>query len=121
MRNGERPLMIKKSVHAFVCFVTIVFILSLLCSPSIAQTLPSETPEKFTPTNDGFEYVPREVMIPTRDGLKLHTVIVVPKGAKNAPILLTRQPYNPTKLTRHPPSSHVPPIPHGYDNYTEAS
>ncbi|HLR06572.1 MAG TPA: CocE/NonD family hydrolase [Pyrinomonadaceae bacterium] len=111
--------MIKKSVHAFVCFVTIVFILSLLCSPSIAQTLPSETPEKFTPTNDGFEYVRREVMIPMRDGVKLHTVILVPKGAKNAPILLTRTPYNATELTSHAASSHLGPILNGYDNATE--
>ena len=119
MRNGESPLMIKKSVHAFVCFVTIVFIVSLLCSPSIAQTLPSETPEKFTPTNDGFEYVRREVMIPMRDGVKLHTVILVPKGAKNAPILLTRTPYNATELTSHAASSHLGPILNGYDNATE--
>jgi len=111
--------MIKKSVHAFVCFVTIVFIVSLLCSPSIAQTLPSETPEKFTPTNDGFEYVRREVMIPMRDGVKLHTVILVPKGAKNAPILLTRTPYNATELTSHAASSHLGPILNGYDNATE--
>ena len=34
------------------------------------------------------------VMIPMRDGVKLFTVIVVPKGAHNAPILLTRTPYN---------------------------
>jgi uncharacterized protein len=33
-------------------------------------------------------------MIPMRDGVKLHAVIVIPKGAKNAPILLTRTPYN---------------------------
>src|SRR3546814_9486707 len=33
-------------------------------------------------------------MIPMRDGTKLYTVIVVPKGAKNAPIVLTRTPYN---------------------------
>ena len=36
-------------------------------------------------------------MIPMRDGVKLHTVIVVPKGAKRAPILLTRTPYNAPK------------------------
>ena len=29
-----------------------------------------------------------------RDGVKLHTVILVPKGAKSAPILLTRTPYD---------------------------
>src|SRR3546814_6935670 len=33
-------------------------------------------------------------MIPMRDGVELFTVIVVPKGAKNAPIVLTRTPYN---------------------------
>src|SRR5216683_307752 len=119
MRNGESPLMIKKSVHAFVCFVTIVFIVSLLCSPSIAQTLPSETPEKFTPTNDGFEYVRREVMIPMRDGVKLHTVILVPKGAKNAPILLTRTPYNADDQVSRRASPHLGPALWGYDNATE--
>src|SRR3546814_19517754 len=33
-------------------------------------------------------------MIPMRDGVELFTVIVVPKGAKDAPIVLTRTPYN---------------------------
>ncbi|MGJ3625786.1 CocE/NonD family hydrolase [Sphingomonas sp. MMS24-JH45] len=33
-------------------------------------------------------------MVPIRDGTKLYTVIVVPKGAKDAPIVLTRTPYN---------------------------
>ena len=66
-------------------------VLLLLCQPVLGQ---SETPSKFEPTNDGFNYVRRTVMIPMRDGVKLHTVILVPKGARNAPILLTRTPYN---------------------------
>ena len=33
-------------------------------------------------------------MIPMRDGVKLYTVIAIPKGAKNAPMVLTRTPYN---------------------------
>jgi len=32
------------------------------------------------------------VMIPMRDGVKLYTVIMLPKGAHDAPILLTRTP-----------------------------
>jgi len=40
------------------------------------------------------DYEKRVVMIPMRDGTKLYTVIVIPKGAKNAPILLTRTCYN---------------------------
>jgi predicted acyl esterase len=39
------------------------------------------------------------VMIPMRDGVKLHTVILVPRGAKGAPILLTRTPYDAKALT----------------------
>ena len=37
--------------------------------------------------------------IPMRDGVKLHTVILVPREAKGAPILLTRTPYDADKLT----------------------
>jgi putative CocE/NonD family hydrolase len=81
--------------------------------------LPSETPDKFVPTNDGFDYIKRDVMIPMRDGVKLHTVILVPKGASRAPILLTRTPYNATDLTSHAQSSHLGPILTGYDNATE--
>ncbi len=56
--------------------------------------LPSETPEKFTPRTESFDFVTREVMIPMRDGVKLKTLILIPKGASNAPMLLTRTPYN---------------------------
>lgn len=83
------------------------------------NTLPSETPDKFEATNDGFDYVKRDVMIAMRDGVKLHTVIIVPKGARRAPILLTRTPYNATELTSHSASSHLGPILQGYDNATE--
>jgi len=81
--------------------------------------LPSETPTKFEPVTDSFDYVKRDVMIPMRDGVKLHTVIIVPKGARNAPILFTRTPYDATDLTSHANSSHLGPILNGYDNATE--
>jgi putative CocE/NonD family hydrolase len=93
--------------------------------PSAAQAptqypdLPSETPAKFQPATDSFEYVKRDLMIPMRDGVKLHTVILVPKGAKSAPILLTRTPYNATALTSHAESPHLGAILNGYDNATE--
>ena len=54
-----------------------------------------------------------------RDGVKLHTVILVPKGAKNAPILLTRTPYSADGLTTNSNSSHLGPTLYGYDNATE--
>ena len=81
--------------------------------------LPSETPAKFQPVTDAFDYVRREVMIPMRDGVKLHTVILVPRGAKGAPILLTRTPYEADELTTRAHSSHLGPSLWGYDNATE--
>jgi len=80
---------------------------------------PSETPATLTPATDGWDYGRREVMIPMRDGVKLHTVILVPKGAKGAPILLTRTPYDATELTSHAASAHLGPILQGYDNATD--
>ena len=83
------------------------------------RIIPSETPQKLVPKTDSFDYVRRDVMIPMRDGVKLHTVIVVPKGAKSAPILLTRTPYDANGITSHAQSSHLGPILNGYDNATE--
>jgi putative CocE/NonD family hydrolase len=84
-----------------------------------SQSLPSETPATFQPVTDSFDYARRDVMIPMRDGVKLHTVILVPRGAKGAPILLTRTPYDADVLTGHAHSAHLGPILSGYDNATE--
>ena len=54
----------------------------------------SEIPATFTPKTDNFDYVRREEMIAMRDGVKLKTIVLVPKGTKGAPILLARTPYN---------------------------
>ncbi|HEX6815963.1 MAG TPA: CocE/NonD family hydrolase, partial [Gemmatimonadaceae bacterium] len=83
-----------------------------------AQTpaLPSETPAKFAPATSTFDYERRDVMIPMRDGVKLHTVILVPKGAHRAPILLTRTPYDATATTSYARSAHLAPELNGYDN-----
>jgi putative CocE/NonD family hydrolase len=94
------------------------FAIAIVASLVQAQTLPSETPQKFEPTNDGFDHVRREVMIPMRDGVKLHTVILVPKAAKNAPILLTRTPYDASGMTSKG-SAHLAPNLEGYDNATD--
>jgi putative CocE/NonD family hydrolase len=100
----------------------------VLVEPLAAQTappppkypaFPSETPATLAPATDGFDYVKRDVMVPMRDGVKLHTVILLPKGAKDAPILLTRTPYNATELTSRAHSAHLGPSLYGYDNATE--
>ena len=104
------------------------FVLALsVARPSVAQnaktgqypSYPSETPSQIQQKTEGFDYDRREVMVPMRDGVKLHTIVLVPKGAKNAPILLTRTPYDADRLTSHTRSSHLGPILDGYDNATD--
>ena len=90
--------------------------LSAVTLQAQVTTLPTETPAKLTPTFAGFDHVRRDVMIPMRDGVKLHTVILVPKAARHAPILLTRTPYDATALTTHSQSAHLGTILDGYDN-----
>ncbi len=91
----------------------------LAAQTGIYPALLSEIPTKVTVPAGAWEYDKREVMIPMRDGVKLLTVVIVPTGAKSAPILLTRTPYNAKELTSHSPSAHLGPILQGYDNATD--
>ena len=74
-----------------------IILLSLSTAYGFAQQqkLPADdlTPDFKAPVQES-DFDKRVVMVPMRDGTKLYTVIVVAKGAKNAPILLTRTPYN---------------------------
>ncbi|MDB4877377.1 MAG: cocE 3 [Gemmatimonadetes bacterium] len=100
-------------------FARCCFYMMVAVAPAIraqVPTLPSETPAKLVPTNAGFDYARREVMIPMRDGVKLHTVILVPKAASGAPLLMTRTPYDANALTTHAQSMHLAPALVGYDN-----
>jgi uncharacterized protein len=81
--------------------------------------LPSETPESFVIPTTGWDYLSREVMIPMRDGVRLHTVILIPKGAQHAGILMTRTPYDAKELTSHVQSMHLGARLWGYDNAVE--
>ena len=80
---------------------------------------PSETPQAFQQPTTGMDYDRRDVMIPMRDRVKLHTVILVPKGAGHAGILMTRTPYNAMVLTSNSPSVHLAASLWGYDNAVE--
>ena len=110
------------------------FSLSAIVPALQAQTAPqypnypSETPAEVKVPTETFDYVRHNVMIPMRDGVKLYTVILIPKGAKHAPILLTRTPYSADAQASHDPrggetehklSSHMGPLLYGYDNATE--
>ena len=99
--------------------ITAVALLSAFGVARQQAQLPSETPKHLTRPTDEYDYARRDVMIPMRDGVKLHTVILVPKGARRAPILLTRTPYDATSLTLHAPSTHLASVLQGYDNAVE--
>ncbi|MBV9746975.1 MAG: CocE/NonD family hydrolase, partial [Acidobacteriia bacterium] len=79
-----------------------------------------DIPNSFNSAAAGDDYIKREAMIPMRDGVKLHTVIVVPKGATNAPILLTRTPYNASsRLSRNSSQHMLATLPQGDDVFVQ--
>src|SRR4051794_38308196 len=83
------------SIHG--ALVVALFALQPMAASAQTGTTPPLTPDipaKFEAPADAADYIKRVEMIPMRDGVKLYTVIVVPKGVTGAPILLTRTPYN---------------------------
>lgn len=94
---------------------------AVLCSPALAQIAPM-TPDIGAKLvmPDLNDYVKRVEMIPMRDGVKLYTVIVVPKGAQRAPIMLTRTPYNAARRAQRAASpSMLAILPQGDDTLVE--
>ncbi len=96
-------------------------LLALLLTVNLGAqaTLSAEMPAEFKVASETWDYSRREVMIPMRDGVQLKTIILIPKGAKDAPILLTRTPYNAVEQTSHAASAHLGPTLQGYDNVTD--
>jgi len=67
-----------KSIRTLTLVPALLLLVGLSALQTVGQTpntLPSERPAKMEPTNDGFDHTRRDVMIPMRDGVKLHTVI----------------------------------------------
>lgn len=61
--------------------------------PDTVQT-GNDIPKSYVEPTADYDYVKKDVMIPMRDGVKLHTVIMIPKGGEGMPMLLERTPYN---------------------------
>jgi putative CocE/NonD family hydrolase len=108
--------LLRRSIIAALAFCLTSF-------PSLAQDKSgtSDIPTEFKwPTSD-YDYVKRVEMVPMRDGVKLFTVIVIPKGAAHAPILLTRTPYNAAGRTTRNESPHMlDELPQGDDVFVKA-
>ena len=91
----------------FVRFLPLGLLAAFGAAAQTVSTAGNDIPKVFTAPADSQDFIRREVMIPMRDGVKLFTVIVVPKGARNAPILLTRTPYDAAKRTLRNDSTHM--------------
>ena len=102
-------------------------LLAALVTVSLAHAAPppppaapySEMPQALRPATQSFDFERREVMIPMRDGVRLHTVILVPRSAtpeRRAGIVLTRTPYNANEQTGHAASGNLLAVLNGYDN-----
>ena len=88
--------------------------------PPPPVTLESEMPANFMPHTDTFDYTRRVAMIPMRDGVKLHTVILIPRAAHHAPILLTRTPYGADSRFGKTSSAHLSEVMDSLDVTDEA-
>jgi len=66
---------------------------------------PAKHPLSSRPLLTALNYTRRDVMIPMRDGVKLHTIILVPKGARTRP---SSSPARPTMPPISPPTSTAP-------------
>lgn len=85
-----------------LAFGSLAFGVSAIALAQQPPTVTPMTPEmnpSYSFTRPEADFIRREVMIPMRDGAKLYTVIAMYKGTKNAPILLSRTPYNAGRAT----------------------
>ncbi|MBX9858561.1 MAG: CocE/NonD family hydrolase [Sphingomonas sp.] len=92
-----------------------VAVIALLAGTATAQSY-TERPANPVVVNEGANYDRMSVDIPMRDGVTLHTVILTPKGAKDAPILMTRTPYNAEALSMNAKAGDLATALEGYDN-----
>ena len=88
---------------------------------SAGTAAPGDIPDKFEAPKSLYDFDKREVMIPMRDGVKLFTIIVIPKATTHAPIILDRTPYSAAKFVTRAPSPHAAlALPNAYGELAEA-
>ena len=124
--SRARMLKAKLEEHTMPLFCrSALLALVLVSAPAIFAQAPApmtpDIPAHFTPPHTGYDYTIRKVMIPMRDGVKLFTIIAIPKGAKDAPIVLTRTPYNAAARLQAEESPHmIDALPLGSDEFVKA-
>lgn len=86
-------------IRTFRRSVAKAVILTALVAIQPAQAFPQTAAPARVAATPAANYERRVVKIPMRDGVTLHTVIVIPTGAADAPILMTRTPYSADWMT----------------------
>jgi putative CocE/NonD family hydrolase len=72
-------------------------LLAVAAAPARPAPVTPMTPDvvaKYDPILPQADFIRRDAMVPMRDGTRLYTVIYMKKGTRNAPILLSRTPYD---------------------------
>jgi len=69
-------------------------LLALAAAPPPVTPMTPDVVASYDPVLPEADYVKRVAMVPMRDGTKLYTVIVMKKGTRSGPILLSRTPYD---------------------------
>src|SRR5262245_38688630 len=67
---------------------------SLAQAPAPVTPMTPDVLDKYEQVLPSADFIRRDAMIPMRDGVKLYTSLVMKKGTTNAPILLSRSPYD---------------------------
>ena len=84
-------------MRKLACVFAVVSLLNIAATAQQKDLPVDDLIPNFKAPVQGTDFEKRVVMIPMRDGVKLYTVVVIPKGAKDLPILLTRTPYDAAK------------------------
>jgi putative CocE/NonD family hydrolase len=93
-------------------------LLALAAAPAPVTPMTPDVVAKYDPVLPEADYIKRVAMVPMRDGTKLYTVIVMKKGTKGGPILLSRTPYDAkSSLARTPSQSVVDILPIMYKEF----
>jgi putative CocE/NonD family hydrolase len=111
--------MIRTSLKAAAALLPL---LAIAAAPA-PQPVTAMTPDVVASYNSVLpeaDYVKRVAMVPMRDGTKLYTVIVMKKGTRNGPIMLSRTPYDAKRsMARTPSQSAVDILPIMYKEFVE--
>jgi putative CocE/NonD family hydrolase len=95
-------MIVRRSVAALMASAAAL----LAVTPVGSQTaMTPDIPANFAPSDDLKDFTVREVQIQMRDGVKLHTNLVIPKGARNAPVIFSRTPYSADRAISALPSN----------------